>query len=49
MDSQRLFRFVDLAGYLAVYLTVMVGQTFPLDRQEPELFAQGSVARHEAH
>jgi hypothetical protein len=49
MDSQRLFRYVDFAGYLAVYLTVMVGQGFPPDRQEPGLFTQGSVARFEAH
>jgi hypothetical protein len=49
MDAHRLFRYVDFAGYLAVYLTVMVGQAFAPDRGEPGQFDEEPVAQAEAH
>ena len=49
MDAHRLFRYVDFAGYLAVYLTVMVGQVFAPDRGEPDQFDQRGAAQSEAH
>ena len=34
MDSQRLFRYVDIAGYLAMFLVLVVGQLLETDGPE---------------
>ena len=49
MDSQRLFRYVDIAGYLAVFLVLAAGQLLETGRPEAAQCGQGGWELPQGH